>query len=227
MPNPFDDFSPRQRRTLQALGTPAKVQDLVENLAYNVEDKGETAYSPKLVLEKKKAHCLEGALLAACAFRFHGQPPLLVDLRSVRDEDHVICVFRHGGLWGSVAKSKFTGLRSRDPVYASVRELAMSYFEDYYNYAGEKTLREFSEPLDLRKFDNRNWMATDENAWFLHDALDGKRHHSVMPLTHEKKITRVKGSLFAAGLIAHPKLSMAIPSKKEMMEEILQKKKAP
>jgi len=124
-----------------------RVQDFVDALEYNFEEGGETSYSPKQVLEKRRAHCLEGGVFAACALRFHGFPPLLMDLRAKRDDDHTLCIFRQAGKWGAVSKSKFIGLRWRDPVYKTLRELALSYFTHYYNYAGEKTLREFSQRL--------------------------------------------------------------------------------
>ncbi|MBI2263841.1 MAG: hypothetical protein HYU64_01500 [Armatimonadetes bacterium] len=192
-------------RVLRALSSPKKLQEFVESLAYNLEEERETAFSPRRVLEERKAHCLEAAVFAACALRFQGRPPLLVDLRAVRDEDHVICVFQSDGRWGSVAKSKFTGLRSRDPVYKSLRELVLSYFEGYYNLAGEKTLREYSIPLDLRCFDSKGWMSRDE-IWFISDALEEVRHYKLFGEKCAKNLRRLKGDLFRAGLVGYPKV---------------------
>ncbi len=204
----YDGFSPRQRRTLAALSTPAKIQDFVDGLGYNL-DGVETGYSPRQVLELGKANCLEGAVFGACALRFNGLAPLLVDLRSVRDEDHAICVFQtKTGLWGSIAKSKFVWLGCREPVYASLRELVMSYFEHFYNYAGERTLKEYSDPIDLRDFDKENWMAGDGAIEFLHDALNDAKHHKLVDpgLKHR----RVKGLRFHSNLLTDPNHSILL-----------------
>src|SRR5438128_10313556 len=128
------------------LNTPAKVQHLLDAIPYNVEADGDTFRSPRRVLRDRTANCIEGAVLAAAALRVQGHPPLIMDLTAVRDEDHVIAVFRRRGLWGAVGTSKFTGLRYREPVYRTLRELAMSYFEHYYNLAGERTLRGHAAP---------------------------------------------------------------------------------
>ena len=126
----------------RTLTTPAKIQRFLdEELGYNLEPGGDTCYSPRTVLQKRVAHCMEGAMLAAAALRRLGHPPLLVDLEAVRDTDHVLAVYRDNGHWGAVAKSDYSGLRSREPVYRTIRELVMSYFEHYFNPAGEKTLR--------------------------------------------------------------------------------------
>jgi hypothetical protein len=136
------------------LTTPAKIQQFLDqDIGYNREPRGATCYSPQTVLRKREAHCMEGALLGAMALRKLGYPPLLVDLEAVRDSDHVLAVYRVNGHWGAVAKSDYAGLRSREPVYATIRELAMSYFEHYYNPAGEKTLRAYSRPVNLARFD--------------------------------------------------------------------------
>ena len=201
----FSGFSKRQLRTLRSLDSPRKVQEFVEKLAYNIEEEGETAHSPRKVLEYRKAHCLEAAVFAACAFRFHGRPPLLMDLRAVRDEDHVLCLFRQDGRWGSVAKSKFTGLRSRDPVYRTLRELALSYFEDFYNLAGEKTLREYSQPLDLRRLDDPEWMTCENGVWSIPETLDRMRHYRLLGHMGEKNLRRIKGDPFRAGLVGYPR----------------------
>ncbi len=202
---PFADFTKRQLRTLRFLDSPEKVQEFVEKLAYNLEEDGETAHSPLKVMEYGKAHCLEAAVFAAFAFFFHNRPPLLMDLRAVRDEDHVLCLFRMYGRWGSVAKSKFTGLRSRDPVYKNLRELALSYFEDFYNLAGEKTLREYSRPLDLRRFDERDWMTCKGGMWFIPQALENIRHYKLLGPMGEKTLRRIKGDPFKGGLVGYPR----------------------
>src|SRR5512136_709066 len=148
-------WSRQERALLRRLSTPRRVQDLLDRLAYRTEDE---PAAPCRVLAERRAHCFDGALLAAAALRHHGHPPLLLDLRAVHDDDHVLALFRVGGAWGAVAKSNFAGLRYREPIHRSLRELALSYFEPYYNLARRRTLREYSaSPLDLRRFDRWRW----------------------------------------------------------------------
>ena len=134
-------LSPENLRTLRALKTPARIQRFIDELEYQYAD---TAWSPGRVLRERKGHCLEGALVAAAALRVNGHPPLLMDLEAVHDDDHVVAIFRERGLWGGIAKSNFAGLRFRAPIYRTLRELALSYFEQYYNLRGERTLRAYS-----------------------------------------------------------------------------------
>src|ERR1035438_1953757 len=151
-----DSFTPAELRVFYRLRTPHQIQRFLdEDLAYNKEPDGLTCYSPRLVLRKRMAHCMEGAMFAAAALRMLGHPPLLLDLESVHDDDHVLAVYRSRGHWGAVAKSNYSGLRSREPVYRSLRELVMSYFEHYFNLRREKTLRHYSRPVNLRRFDRR------------------------------------------------------------------------
>ena len=152
-------------KLLRKLTTPEKIQKYLDDLPYNKEKAGETCRSPRLVVEYNTAHCFEGALFAAAALRANGLPPLILDLASVRDDDHVIAVYRANGYWGAIAKSNYSGLRFRNPVYRTCRELALSYFEHYYNPRGEKTLREYSKPVNLSRFDGLNWMTAAEEMW--------------------------------------------------------------
>src|SRR5579863_8770892 len=147
----FDD---REMRLLRGLKTLAGVQCLLNSLDYHDAD---TCYSPRRVLRENVAHCMEGAMLAAAAMRVLGYPPLIVDLEGEQDDDHVIAVYKSGGCWGAVAKSHFNGLRDRPPIFRTLRELALSYFEDYYNLRGERTLRTYSRPVDLSRFDRLPW----------------------------------------------------------------------
>src|SRR5579862_4669300 len=146
-------LSPKDLRTLRALKTPAKIQKFIDAIEYQYAD---TAGSPQRVLRERKGHCLEGALLAAAALRVNGYPPLLMDLEAVRDDDHVVALYRERGLWGGIAKSNFAGLRFRAPIYRTLRELAVSYFEHYYNLRGERTLRAYSRPVNLKRLDSKN-----------------------------------------------------------------------
>ncbi|HEY4379747.1 MAG TPA: hypothetical protein VGN01_05335, partial [Acidobacteriaceae bacterium] len=155
-------LSPKDVRTLCALNTPAKIQKFLDALTYQYAD---TAWSPQRALRERKGHCLEGALLAAAALRVNGHPPLLMDLEAVRDDDHVIALYRERGLWGGIAKSNYAGLRFRAPVYRTLRELALSYFEHYYNLRGERTLRNYSGPVNLARLDAKGWMTSEEDVW--------------------------------------------------------------
>ena len=122
-------------------------------------------------MRERKGHCLEGALLAAAALRINGRPPLLMDLEAVHDDDHVVAIYRERGLWGGIAKSNFAGLRFRTPIYRTLRELALSYFEHYYNLRGERTLRSYSRPVNLARLDSRHWMTSEEDVWCVPEYL--------------------------------------------------------
>jgi hypothetical protein len=176
-------FSEKEQRILSKLDTPKKIQDFLDKLAYNLEEKGETFYSPRNVIKHRKANCIEAAVFAAAALRFHGYPPLIVDLTSsARDDDHEVAVYRHNGCWGAIGKSKYTFFGFREPVYRTIRELAMSYFELYFNYWGEKTMRGFSRPVNLSRFDRKGWMTSEGNLFYI------VRHLEKIP--HERLITR-------------------------------------
>lgn len=164
---------------LKQLNTPRKIQDFLEKIKINFED--ETCFSPRTVLKKKKAHCIEAAMLAAAALRLKGHKPLLVDLTSVeKDEDHVIAVFRQHGHWGAISKSNHAVLRYRDPIYKTIRELIMSYFNEYFLNNGKKTLRSYSMPVDLSRFDNIKWMTSKEDVWEIPEYLADVPHKPVL-----------------------------------------------
>jgi hypothetical protein len=193
-------FDQRERKILGGLKTPEKIQQFLDNeIRYNVEPGGDTCYSPRTVLRKRVAHCMEGAMLAAVALRQLGHPPLLVDLEAVRDTDHVLAVYRTNGFWGAVAKSDYSGLRSREPVYRNIRELVMSYFEHYFNPAGEKTLRAYSRPVNLRQFDRRDWMTSEEDVWVVPNYLCEVKHTPVLTRTMLRKVAPMDKRLYAAG----------------------------
>ncbi|MBI4087962.1 hypothetical protein HY418_01095 [Candidatus Kaiserbacteria bacterium] len=171
-----------EKRVLARLSTPRKIQDYLDKLPFNFEPGGDTYMSPRLTLAGGVAHCFEGTLLAAAAFTYHGQPPLLLDLRATPDEDdHTVALFRQRGLWGATSKTNHSVLRYRDPIYASVRELAASYFHEYTADDGKKVLREYSGPFDLRKYPPKDWFAAEEKLQWLADALDASRHFPLVP----------------------------------------------
>lgn len=178
-------LEPHEYALLKSLRSPAGVQRFLDDdVGYNKERGGDTCRSPRRVLRDRLAQCFEGALFAAAALRVIGYPPLLLDLEAVRDADHVVALFRSPAhrCWGAVAKSNFAGLRFREPVYRSLRELAMSYFEDYYNLDGEKTLRTFStRAVSLVRFDRIRWMTTEEDLWGIAEYLTTIAHTRVLP----------------------------------------------
>ena len=196
----FDQFDNRERKILRGLTTPARIQRFLdEEIRYNLEPAGDTCHSPRTVMRKGVANCMEGAMLAAVALRRLGHPPLLVDLEAVRDTDHVLAVYRAHDHWGAVAKSDYSGLRSREPVYRNIRELVMSYFEHYYNPAGEKTLRSYSRPVNLRQFDGRGWMTSEADVWEVPYYLCEVKHTPILTKTMLRRLEPMDKRLFAAG----------------------------
>ena len=194
-----EDFglAPADVRTLRALKTPARVQKFIDGLTYQYAN---TAWSPQRVLRERKGHCMEGALVAAAALRLQGHPPLLMDLEGVRDDDHVIALYRQHGLWGGIAKSNFAGLRFRAPIYRTMRELAISYFEHYYNLRGERTLRSYSAPVNLARLDAKGWMTSDEDVWCVADLLLEARHYPLFPDKVARALPRLDRRSFEAGM---------------------------
>src|SRR6202451_1076467 len=189
-------FNSRERRVFSRLTDPVRIQRFLDDdLAYNLEPSGDTCYSPRLTLEKGVAHCMEGALVAAVALRTLGYPPLIVDLEDVRDSDHVLAVYRVHGLWGAVAKSDYSGLRSREPVYRTLREMVMSYFEHFFNPAGEKTLRTFSRPVNLRRFDRMGWETREGDVWEIPNYLCGIPHTRLIDRTMERRLSKMDDRL--------------------------------
>jgi hypothetical protein len=185
------------------LGAPLKIQAWLNSIRYDPEP---GTRSPRWVIRERKANCFEGAIFAAAALRALGHPPLLVDMRSHNDDDHVLAVFRQNGGWGCIAKSNFTVLRFREPVYRTVRELMLSFFDVYFNSIGEKTLRAYSVPFDLSRFDAMSWMTTDEDISDIGDALDNARHYPVMTRAQIRDLTLTDPTLVKAGLLgANPK----------------------
>lgn len=198
---PFDGFNSSERAVLSRLNKPAKIQLFLDDLAYNKERGGATCLSPRRVLELGTAHCMEGALFGAAALRMLGHPPLLMDLEAVRDDDHVLAIFRERGGWGALAKSNYAGLRFREPVYRTLRELAISYFEHYFNLSGQKTLRRYSRPVNLKRFDRIGWMTSQEDVWAIPEYLVEIPHTPILTPEQERALSRVDQRLMAAGQV--------------------------
>ncbi len=197
----LDGFNNGERAVFRTLTKPEKIQRYLDDLAYNKEPGGATCYSPRRVLELGTAHCMEGALFGAAALRMLGHPALLVDLEAVRDDDHVLAVFRERGHWGALAKSNYAGLRFREPIYRTLRELAVSYFEHYFNLKGEKTLRRYSRPVNLKRFDHMGWMTSPEDVWARPEYLVGVYHMPLLTREMERSLSRMDARLMAAGQV--------------------------
>lgn len=198
----MERFASQELRTLRSLKTPQLIQHFLEDLPYHHSN---TAWSPRLVLRERTAHCFEGAVFAAAALRVNGFKPLIWDLEGIRDTDHVLAVYQRDRHWGAIGKSNFAGLRFREPVYRSLRELAMSYFDNYYNLLGERTLRAYSRTVDLSRFDRLDWMTTEKPVWFIAEHLCDIPHTPVISDVQAKRLTRLDKRAHAAGLTGYSK----------------------
>ncbi len=191
MPSAVAELTAHELATFRRqFDTPAKVQQFLDDIPYNTEDEGETFRSPRVVLRDRTANCIEGAVFAAAALRVRGDPPLIMDLTAVRDEDHVIAVYRRRGLWG--------------PVYRTLRELAMSYFEHYFNLEGELTLRGHGRPVNLARFDRLHWMTSDVDLWPIAEHLERIPHVPLLRPAVAGRLAGVDARLRTADLLRHP-----------------------
>jgi hypothetical protein len=185
-------LSKKEESFLRKLSTPAKIQDYLDSIPFNHEKHGETCMSPRRVLREKKAHCIEGAMLACTAFLLSGRKPLILNLKVDRsnDDDHIVVLFQEHGYWGALSKTNHAVLRYRDPVYKTVRELAMSYFNEYFLASnGKKTMRGFSRPINLRKFGTR-WITAEYDLWDIAAFIYDSPHLPVIPKGNEKYIRK-------------------------------------
>jgi hypothetical protein len=184
-------LTPREHLTLKRLSSPAKIQAFLNAVPINHEIGGETVLSVREVLRQRRAHCIEGAMVAAAALWANGDPPLLVHLDcDLSDYPHVIAVFRRAGAWGAISKTNGSPLRYRDPIYRTLRELALSYFHEYANKRGHKTLRSYSAPFDMRRIDPSEWVTSEKNCWKTHDRLVEVRHFALISRRQERLLTK-------------------------------------
>jgi hypothetical protein len=191
-------FTPKELRKLRSLKDAYGIQRMLDDTPYHLAD---TAWSPRRVLREQTSHCLEGAFFAAAALRVNGYPPLVLDLEAEGDTDHVIAIYKIDGHWGAIAKSNYTGCRYREPVYRSLRELAMSYFEVYFNLRRERSLRTFSNPVNLARFDSMAWMTTDKPLWCIAEYLFTIPHFRLLRPGMEKRLHRLDERSFRAGCL--------------------------
>ena len=196
----MEGFTPAELRKLRSLKDPYGIQKFMDTMPYHLAT---TSWSPRRVLRERTVHCLEGAIFAAAALRVLGYPPLLVDLEADNDTDHVIAVYRERGHWGACAMSNYAGLRFREPIYRNLRELALSYFVSYFNLRREKTLRRFSQPVNLTRFDKQNWMTSEKDVWFIAEYLLDIPHTPFLKPWMAKRLHRVDERQWKADLVGH------------------------
>ncbi len=197
---PIDvSWTPAERAELDTFLTPEDIQAYLDEIPYNSADP--TFRSPREVLRDRVANCMEGAVFAAAALEYIGFPPLLVNLKAVRDDDHVLALFKLDGRYGALAKSNYAGLRYRSPVYASSREVAMSYFDHYYNPAGELTMRGFTRPLNLATRRYAGWQTRELNLDDMSDHLDALPFVTVVDPEMEKRLRPLDERLYRSGLM--------------------------
>ena len=197
--NTFEQlYDTKELSVFARLGNPIEVQAFLDAIPYSTT---ETYRSPRSVIRDRRAHCFDGALFAAAALRRLGYPPLLVEMLAVRDDSHILALYRKDGCWGAIAKSNFVGLRFREPVYRSLRELVMSYFEVYFNVAREKTLRGYTLPLNLERFDGYRWMSDDDRLEEIAQRLDGMRRIALLREDTVFSLALVDERSYQAGML--------------------------
>jgi hypothetical protein len=198
--------------TLERLSSPQKIQAFLNAIPINHEIGGETVLSVREVLRQRRAHCIEGAMVAAAALWVHGEPPLVMHLDCHEsDFPHVITLFRRHGAWGAISKTNGTPLRYRDPIYRTLRELALSYFHEYSNRRGHKTLRSYSTSFDMRRIAPEDWITSPKSCWIAHDRITELRHYLLISRRQEKLLT--KRDAFerkAAKLVEYPRPKLAV-----------------
>ena len=198
--DPFGGMLMRsEQRIMTSLTSPPKIQEFLDQTSYSTED---VYRCPLRVFRDRRAHCFDGAVFAAAALRRLGFPPLVLELvPNERDDDHLIALYKRDGSWGAVAKSNFVGLRYREPVFRNLRELVLSYFEQFYNVAGEKTLRAYRLPLNLSSFDPLGWAVKDGPMDHIADALDKKRRISIISEKAVRQLSLTDERSRRAGLL--------------------------
>jgi hypothetical protein len=193
------NLTKKELQIFAKLKAPFKIQEFLDSIPYSDEERYRC---PRSVLQDRKAHCYDGAVFAAAALRMIDYPPLLVDmLPNGRDDDHVLAVFRQNNRWGAIAKSNFSGLRFREPVYRGLRELIMSYFEFYYNIAREKTLVGYTAPLNLNRFDKLNWLVSDNVMDVIAIELDSNRKYNIISTAMARQLSAIDKRSYNAGLL--------------------------
>lgn len=201
-------YNKEESKLFKKLNTPSKIQDFLNSIPFDLLHGGEECASPRKVLQKNSAHCVEGAILAAAILEFHGSKPWVLDLRSTSkpfDYDHFVAVFVIDGYYGAISKTNHNVLRYREPVYRTLRELVLSYFHEYFLNSGVKTLREYSKPFDLNYFNKLGWRTTSENLYEIPAYIDGLKHYSLLTPKQVKNLRKADKVEIEAGKIVEYK----------------------
>ena len=193
-------FTPGELRFLRSLKTPHGIQEFLNRCPYHLAT---SAFSPRKVIREKTVHCLEAAIFGAAALRVLGFPPLVYDLEAEHDTDHVVAIYRVRGHWGAIARSNYAVLEYREPVYRNLRELSLSFFDGYFNLRRERTLRAFSRPVNLARFDRLGWTTAEKNVWFIPEYLCEIPHFPLLRPGMAKRLHRVDQRAYDAGLVGH------------------------
>ena len=202
-----------ERQVLDQLTSPVKIQDFLDNITYSADS---FYRCPLRVFRDRLAHCFDGALFAAAALRRIGYPPLILEMiPNDRDDDHLLALYKYKRSWGAVAKSNFVGLRFREPIYRNLRELVISYFEQYYNVAGEKTLRGYTVPLNLKIFDKWNWMTEDDHLERIAEQLDRIRRRILLTPDMVDRLSKIDDRSRKAGLLFVNEAGLYQPEEKK------------
>jgi hypothetical protein len=207
-------LAPKEVSLFRRLNTPEKIQDFLTAMPINFEPQGDTCRSARGALKANCCHCIEAAFIAASALLLHGQPALLLDFQASGDDDHIVTLFKRGMHWGAISKSNSIWLRWRDPIYASTRELAMSFFHEYVK-ADRKTLRRVSKPFDIGKYDPDYWMTSEGDCWSMALEIDASPHveliskQQVRSLRKRDKFENETGMIkeFTNPMVEEPKLA--------------------
>jgi hypothetical protein len=217
--NPIQQFeatlNKKQQKLVSSLTSPLAIQQFLDTIPYSSED---IYRCPLRVLRDNVGHCFDGALFAAAMLRRLGYPPLIVYMFAERDDDHLLAVYQRNGYWGTVAKSNCVGLRYREPIYRSLRELVMSYFDDYFNIEGEKSLRGYTVPIDLAQYDHLNWMTTDPGLDTIAEELDQRRKFKVLTKDMVAHLAPVDKRSYDAGFMGSDWAGLYDPKKHESKE---------
>ena len=196
-------FNEQEIELLRRLNTPVKIQNYLESIKINFS---ETCWSPRRVMGEKKAHCLEGAMLAAAAFLVNGEQPLVMDLKAAAsDDDHVVAVYKRHGCWGSISKTNHAVLRYREPIYRNIHELAVSFFHEYFTHHGVKTLRSYSLPINLSRFNKQEWTTGAKNMWHIPEYIDNVKHFAFASAIVVRQLRRADPIEIRAGRLVRDK----------------------
>jgi hypothetical protein len=207
--HPKQPWTRDELKVLSGLSSPYKIQTFLDSLPYSIEP---VYRCPRSVLRDRQAHCYDGAMFAAAALQRLGYPPVILNMMAERDDEHLVAIFQEDGHWGAVGKSNCVWLRFREPVYRSVRELLMSYFEQYYNIEGMRSLRSYLRPFDLRMVAHLNWLTDDAAMDSVANRLDQRRRIPLVSPAMIKRLSPMDKRSFDAGFMGSDWAGLYNPS---------------